>query len=232
MIRVSRRGTDVVVVALAVAGILLLTVAWAATGGDDHAAGPDDHTLLGAEVIPNAPRPSKTPASEPAFAEDFESGLGQWTKVGSAVTTRRTAAEGRRSALLTSTACHGDAISRRIQVDAGSTYRVRTDYRTEGDGGYLGVDLFNADGSEVGEQWLIGDGGFPTYANVRWRYNVDQRDTSDLRTWGRYSTDYVVPRGIASVSVKIEDWGCGGLPDDPASTPVYFDHIVVTPARS
>jgi hypothetical protein len=224
---VRGRRADAVVVALAVAGIILLTVAWAATAGNGEAAGSNGDTLLGAEVIPNVPRTR----TEPAFAEDFESGLRQWPEVGSAVTTDLTAAEGRRSAVLTSTACHGDALSRRIPVEAGSTYRLRTDYRTEGDGGYIGVDLFDADDTEVGEQWLIGDGGFPTYAEARWRYNVDDRDSDDLGSWARYSTRYVVPDGIASVAVKIEDWGCGGLPDDPSTAPVYFDRILLTPVR-
>jgi len=224
-----RRSADAVVVALAVAGICLLTVAWAAFARDDDPAGSDDQTLLGAEVIPKAPR-SRPAKSQPAFAEDFERGTGQWRDIGSAVLTDTTAAEGRRSATLTSTACRGDAVSRPVTVESGSTYRLSTDYRTEGDGGYIGVDLYDADGGDAGEQWLIGDGGFPTYEDVRWDYNVDARDPGDLGTWQRYSTRYVIPKGVAAVAVKIEDWGCGGLPDDPASAPVHFDRILLEPA--
>src|SRR3712207_5225191 len=120
-----------------------------------------------------------------------------WRETGSAVTTDLTAAEGRQSVTLTSTACRGDAFSRRIPVDPGSRYRLSTDYRTEGDGGYVGLALYAADGSEVGEQWLIGDGGFPTYDDARWRYHVDARDPGDLGSWARYSTEYVIPPGVA-----------------------------------
>jgi hypothetical protein len=144
------------------------------------------------------------------------------------VITDVTAAEGRRSATFTDTVCRGDAYSRRIPVDAGSVYRLSADYRTEGDGGYLGLALYDAAGEEVGEQWLMGDGAFPTYEDVRWRYNIDSRDPDDLGSWGRYTTEYAVPRRVASVSIKIEDWGCGGLPDDPRAAPVYFDRIVWT----
>jgi hypothetical protein len=36
------------------------------------------------------------------------------------------------------------------------------------------------------------------------------------------------------VSVKVEDWGCGGLPDDPEGAGVFFDVIKwtrVNPSR-
>ena len=229
MFTLGRRAADALAVALAVAGITLLTALWAATTGDDAPAAAGRGDLAGAEVVPeNTPRARER--SAPAFAEDFEGGWDQWRKVGSAVTTDVTAAEGRQSATFTETACRSDALSRRIPVDAGSSYRVTADYRTEGDGGYLGLALYDADGKEVGEQWLMGDGGFPTYEDVRWRYNLDSRDPDDLASWARYTTHYVIPRRVASVSVKIEDWGCGGLPDDPAATPVYFDRIVWTPS--
>lgn len=217
------------VIALAVAAICILTVAWAAVTRDDDAAGSRDQALIGAEVIPKAP-PTRPVKIRPLFAEDFEHGTRQWRAMGSAELTDLTAAEGERSATLTSTACRSDAVSRPVRVEAGATYRLRTDYRTEGDGGYLGLELYDADGRDIGEQWLIGDGGFPTYEGVRWDYNVDARDPGDLGTWKRYSTTFVVPKGVATASIKIEDWGCGGLPDDPASAPVYFDSILLEPA--
>ena len=224
MFTIGRRGADALAVGLAVAAISLLAVLWAATAGDDAPAAADGGDLVGAQVIPSTPPPRERRA--PAFAEDFEGGWDQWRKVGSAVTTDATAAQGRQSATFTSTACRSDALSRRLPVEGGSTYRLSADYRTEGDGGYIGLALYDADGAEVGEQWLMGDGGFPTYENVRWRYNVDSRDPDDLASWGRYTTRYVIPRRVASVSLKLEDWGCGGLPDDPATAPVYFDRII------
>ncbi len=224
----GRRRADALVVALAVAGICILTVAWTAFAGDDDPSGAGG-ALLGAEVIPDEPRDRVR--DEPVFVEDFEHGFDQWAEVGSASITDLTAAEGQHSATLTSTACRGDAFSRPVPVDAGSTYRLRTSYRTEGDGGYIGLELYDGDGAEVGEQWLIGDGGFPTYDDVRWRYQVDAQDPADLASWARYSTTYVVPQGVAAVAVKIEDWGCGGLPDDPTGAPVHFDRIRLTPAR-
>jgi hypothetical protein len=232
MFSFGRRGADLLAVALAVAGIGLLTAVWAATIGKDATAATDRDELVG-EVIPveATPQDRRGRGGEPpSFVEDFENGLRQWRKIGSAATTDLTAAEGRRSVTLTSTACREDAFTRPIPVEPGSTYRLSTDYRTEGDGGYVGLTLYAADGSELGEQWLIGDGAFPTYDDVRWRYNVDSRDPGDLGSWSRYTTTYVIPRRVASVAVKIEDWGCGGLPDDPSSAPVYLDHIVWAPA--
>jgi hypothetical protein len=231
MVTLGRRGADVLAVGLAVAGITLLSALWAATAGNDAPAPADGKDLASAQVTPGAAAGrEKRERSAPAFAEDFEGGLGQWREVGSTVITGATAAEGRRSATFTATACRGDAYSRRLPVEAGSVYRLSADYRTEGDGGYLGLALYDAAGDEVGEQWLMGDGAFPTYENVRWRYNIDSRDPDDLASWGRYTTRYVIPRRVDSVSIKLEDWGCGGLPDHPRTTPVYFDRIIWTSA--
>jgi len=225
MAALTRRGQDVVTVVLAAAGIGLLSVVWAATApGDDTKT--DQAATSSAEATPTQ-APAKTPAAnqQGAFVEDFEDGLDQWDEVGSAAITDETAAQGRRSVTLTSTECGGDAVSRAIPVEAGSTYRLRTDYRTDGDGGYIGLDLYDADGKRLPEKWLIGDGGSATIGDVRWDFNVDQRDAEDLVVWARYTARYTIPDGVASVRLKLEDWGCGGLPDDPATAPVFFDRI-------
>lgn len=164
-----------------------------------------------------------------AFVDNFEAGLRQWDNPGSAVVTASTAAQGRQAVTFTETACGGDAFSRLIPVTSGMTYRIHTAYRTDGGGGYIGVSLYDATRTEVGEQWLIGDGGYPTYADVRWRYNVDEQRPQDLHHWATYSADYPIPAGVTYVAIKIEDWGCGGLPDDPLHLGVSFDAIRWTP---
>lgn len=232
MVALSRRGQDVLTVLLAASGIGLLSVVWASTAPGDDAQPPQQTSpsaaVTPAEVTPTAPNTPKAPRptdAKGAFVEDFEDGLDNWEVVGSAAVTDETASQGRRSATLTSTECGGDAVSRPLPVDAGATYRLRTDYRTDGDGGYLGLDLYDADGTRLREVWLIGDGGAPTHGDVRWDYNVDEQDASDLAVWARYTARYPMPDGVAAVRIKIEDWGCGGLPDDPAAAPVYFDRI-------
>jgi Carbohydrate binding domain len=244
MVALTRRAQDVLTVALAAAAIGGMSVGWAATapgdeapandearGSDEAPAGEDtpsaEDTGPSPEPTPTeaVPEPPRRNRERPSFAEDFEQGLDRWSVVGSAAVTDETSSHGQRSVTLTSTACRGDAYSRPIQVEAGSTYRFSTEYRTDGGGGYVGLDLYDAAGGEIDEEWLIGDGGFPTYQDVRWRYNVDERDPDDLRVWGHYTASYQVPEPVASVQIKIEDWGCGGLPDDPAGAPVYFDRI-------
>jgi len=226
MVALTRRGQDVLTVVLAAGGIALLSVGWAATApGDDPPPEQDAPVSAGATPTDEPTKPPRARKVQPAFVDDFESGLDQWRVVGSTRITDSTSSQGRRSAMLTSTKCGGDAFTRPVPVRAGSTYRLRTDYRTDGDGGFIGLSQFSADGTDLAEKWLIGDGGAPTDGGVRWRYNVDERDPDDLEVWGSYTATYVIPEGVASVSIKIEDWGCGGLPDDPATSPVYFDRI-------
>jgi len=234
MVALTRRGQDVLTVVLAASAIGALSVTWALTAQGD--ADPDQEAPVSAAATPAEPTPEsrESPASpaapkgrgdRPAFVEDFESGLGQWRTVGSAAITDETSSHGRRSATLTSAECGGDAFSRPLAVEPGSTYRLRTDYRTDGDGGYIGLDQYDADGKRLKEWWLLGDGGTPTEGDVRWRYNVDERDPKELGVWRHYTADYQVPDAVTSVTIKIEDWGCGGLPDDPARAPVYFDRM-------
>jgi hypothetical protein len=237
MVALTRRGQDVLTVVLAASGIGLLSVTWALTARGDSEPDPETSVSAGAtptEATPESLESPESPESQgateqqngrPAFVEDFENGLSQWRVVGSAAITDETSSHGRRSATLTSAECGGDAFSRPVAVEPGSTYRLQTDYRTDGDGGYVGLDQYDADGKRLREWWLIGDGGTPTQGDVRWRYNVDERDPKELGVWRQYTADYEVPDGVASVTIKIEDWGCGGLPDDPARAPVYFDRI-------
>src|SRR4051794_32619954 len=138
-----RRGPEVVTGRAGPPRIGLPSVVWAATApGDDTKA--DQAATSSAGSTPTQ-APAKTPAAKQqgAFVEDFEDGLDQWDEVGSAAITDETASQGRRSVTLTSTECGGDAVSRAIPVDAGSRYRLRTDYRTDGDGGYIGLDLYD-----------------------------------------------------------------------------------------
>ncbi len=236
MVAFTRRRQDVLTLLLAAAFIAVISVVWASTTTDDDpgsrqdapassSSRPTEGTSESADPKSEEPEREEPRRERPLFVEDFEGGLDGWDVVGSAVVTDETSSQGRRSATLTSTECGGDAFSRLVPVDAGSTYRLRTDYRTDGGGGYIGVSLYDADGAELGEKWLIGDGGTRTPGDVRWRYHVDAREPGDLGVWARYSTRYRVPDGVASVAVKVEDWGCGGLPDDPAAAPVYFDRI-------
>lgn len=184
-------------------------------------------TALSSALVATRPAGAAEAASSngTAFVENFEHGLGQWMNPGSALITRVTAAQGRKSVTLTSSVCGGDAFTRLIPVKPGAKYLLHTAYLTNGGGGYIGVSLYDRTRTEVGEQWLIGDGGFPTFADVRWAYNVDRQRPTDLHRWARYSAEYPIPDGIAFVSVKIEDWGCGGLPDDPQGAGVFFDAI-------
>jgi len=227
MVALTRRSQDVLTVLLAAVGIgLSVTVALTAQGDPDR--DPEPPLSAGGtptESTPDAPEPQD---NRQAFVDDFENGLGQWRVVGSAAITDETASHGKRSVTLTSAECGGDAFSRPLEVESGSTYRLSTDYRTEGDGGYIGLDQYDPHGKRLGEWWLIGDGGPPTNGDVRWRYTVDQRESDALGVWGHYTARYDVPRNVASVRIKIEDWGCGGLPDDPATAPVFFDRILWT----
>ena len=159
------------------------------------------------------------------FRENFEDGLGQWRTLGSATVSGSTSSQGHYSLTFTAAACRGDIFSKPLRVSPGATYRLTTDYATAGGGGYIGLDLLDARQDLLGEQWLIGDGGFPTYGDQKWNYNIEQGDPGDLNTWQKYRAENTIPINVRWVVVKIEDWGCGGLIDDPSTHPVYFDNI-------
>jgi len=105
-------------------------------------------------------------------------------------------------------------------VEPGRQYFLHVAYRTEGGGGYIGVDLFDADHIRLAEQWLIGDGGDASNLST-WDCNVSSCDASNLGTWKTYIQPYVIPAGVQFIDIKIEDYD-RGLPNGP---PVFFDSI-------
>jgi hypothetical protein len=93
---------------------------------------------------------------------------------------------------------------------------------TLGGGGYIGIDLFNQSMQRVGEQWLIGDGGY-TATLKKFDYNVFNRNREDLRVWKMYTQSYTVPDQVYFIRIKTQNWDMG-LSND-RNRGIFFDNI-------
>lgn len=158
------------------------------------------------------------------FFEDFENNLTQWTTIGSMAITNTNAYAGSYSQTFQSVQLGGDVRSNIFPVTPGQTYYLHVAYMTLGDGGYIGIDRFNNFQYYIDEQWLIGDGGWP-FTLAMFDYNVINMDQSKIGVWKVYSQPYTIPTDTYFIRIKTEDWGGGGLPDDPMNNGVFFDNI-------
>jgi len=101
-------------------------------------------------------------------------------------------------------------------------------YMTKGGGGYIGLDLYDVNGTYLGEQWLIGDGSFPDLST--WDYWIGNTNPALLNVWKVYQQPYTIPANVYSVRVKTEDY-VNGLPNDPTNHGVFFDDIGFVPGN-
>ncbi|GEM_PF-2914408 len=161
--------------------------------------------------------------SQVLFFEDFENGSGQWPIPGSMVITTASAYAGSFSQTFTGLASGGDTRAFIFSVTPGQTYYLHVAYMTLGGGGYIGIDRFNVSMQFVGEQWMIGDGGWPPTLG-RFDYNVFNTDPANLGIWKVYTQAYTIPGHVNFIRIKTEDWD-GGLPNDPLNYGVFFDNI-------
>lgn len=161
------------------------------------------------------------PRAAVLFSEDFESGLGQWILLnGLMVTTDRPFAGSNCGTFAFPTTGSFADRSELLPVVAGERYLLEVAYRTDGGGGYIGIDKFDPAKNRLGEQWLIGDGDDPSNLST-WDCNVTNCPPSALGTWKVYRQEYTMPAGVGFIDIKIEDFA-GGLPNGP---PVCFDSI-------
>ena len=156
------------------------------------------------------------------FFEDFESGLGAWDIRNGLITTSDRPFEGSFCGSFTfqTTGSFADRTADKFPVVAGQQYMLEVAYRTDGGGGYIGIDKFGSAGNALGEQWLIGDGGDPSNLST-WDCNVVDCPSSAIGVWKTYHQAYEIPAGVSFVDIKIEDFR-GGLPNGP---PICFDNI-------
>ena len=161
--------------------------------------------------------------SQVLFFEDFENGSGQWPIPGSMAITTASAYAGSFSQTFTGLASGGDTRTFIFPVTPNQTYYLHVAYMTLGGGGYIGIDRFDASMQFVGEQWMIGDGGWPPTLG-KFDYNVFNTDPSNLGIWKVYTQSYTIPGHVNFIRIKTEDWD-GGLPNDPLNHGVFFDNI-------
>ena len=152
------------------------------------------------------------------FYEDFEGDLSQWDIVGNSIITSAYGFNSTHSQTFTAVAAGGDARTIKLSDTPGETYYLHVAYMTLGGGGFIGIDLFNSSQAYLGEQWLIGDGG---YGADLWSYNVGAQNPSDLGVWEQYTRAYTPAANVAYIRIKTEDFS-GGLPNN---ADVFFDNI-------
>lgn len=164
------------------------------------------------------------PVAEVLFSEGFESGLSQWTNTFTLTTTSAQAHSGFRSATFTGTTTGSSAPHTvTFAVVPGEVHVLQVAYRTEGAGGYIGIDKFDSSMNAIGEQWLIGDGADAS-APGTWDCNTTSCPPTSLNTWKVYSQTFAMPAGVSFIDIKIEDFA-GGLPNGPR---VYIDDITLS----
>lgn len=161
-------------------------------------------------------------SGEVLFFEDFEGGPGQWEIPGSMIITQEYAFEGSHSQTFAQVTHSGDAHTYPFAVVPGQTYYLHVAYMTLGGGGYIGIDLFNQSMQRVGEQWLIGDGGYAATLR-KFDYNVFRKNREDLGVWKVYTQSYTIPDQVYFIRIKTQNWDMG-LPNDK-NRGVFFDNI-------
>ncbi len=159
---------------------------------------------------------------EVLFFEDFERGARQWEIPGSMIFTQEYAFEGSYSQTFAQVTHGGDAYTFPFPVVPGQTYYLHVAYMTLGGGGYIGIDLFDRSLQKVGEQWLMGDGGYAATLK-KFDYNVSNKNPENLGGWKVYTQSYTVPDQVYFIRIKTQDWDMG-LPNDK-NQGVFFDNI-------
>lgn len=159
--------------------------------------------------------------AEVLFSEYFESGLGQWIPFNGLTVTADRPFEGSFCGKFEfpTTGSFADR-TQKFAVVPGGRYVLDVAYRTDGGGGYIGIDKFDAAMTPLGEQWLIGDGDDPSNLST-WDCNVANCPGSAVGIWKVYSQEFTIPAGVQFIDIKIEDFA-GGLPNGPG---ICFDNI-------
>jgi len=139
------------------------------------------------------------------------------------VLTKKYAFAGSYSQTFAQVSYRGDARTFIFPVTPGQTYYLHVAYMTLGGGGYIGIDQFDEFMESVGEQWLIGDGGYKRTLKA-FDYNVFNKNPADLGVWKVYTQPYTIPDNVYLIRIKTQDWD-SGLPNNPLNRGVFFDNI-------
>ena len=148
-------------------------------------------------------------ASAQLFSDNFESGLGQWSTVGSGYTTQDPFNASNNVLAFAGLGSGGDIFSHTLSFIPGQNYVLSTDYlglgqAVGGVGGFLGIDV-------AGEHWEMGGDGYPAPVAL-----------VDDGAWHHYT--YTFTAGDTSGDVKAEQFAGspGAIPGN-----VFFDNVKV-----